>query len=373
MALQNLSGGFFSQIGPGPLSLHTIPALSGGTTLDAAAEAAIYVGHIFTSDGASHTIDTTGSSSLGWLTAAVTFANAGTTVKVGLATIDAANGPPSRATNVANVITFDVSKSLTGGGGGITGSAWQNHVPDAGTKTIAHGDLVCFAVQMTARGGVDSVIANWEAQAQSTGFAAVTGFTGGSYASSNGIPHAIITFSDGAIGYFMGGANQVTINTRTWSSASATKEYGQLYKLPFPMKVHGLFAWAAPSADFDAVLYSDPLGTPVAEKTRSIDLNTAQTSSGRKMFMPFASPYAVSANQEIGAVIKPGASNVSAYYKTLNTATYRAADPWGTVGYGISRAAGAFANANVSLDHYYVGLIVSGYEHGVWPTGHLGV
>ena len=83
--------------------------------------------------------------------------------------------------------------------------------------------------------------------------------------------------------------------------------------------------------------------------------------------------YILSAETEIAAVFKPGASNIEAYYKTLHSATHRIADAWGTDGYGISRAAGAFANDNSSLDHYYIGLIVGAFEHGVWPTYGMGI
>jgi hypothetical protein len=40
------------------------------------------------------------------------------------------------------------------------------------------------------------------------------------------------------------------------------------------------------------------------------------------------------------------------------------ADTWGVDGYGISRASGAFSNANSSLDHYYIGLIIGAFDDG---------
>lgn len=82
----------------------------------------------------------------------------------------------------------------------------------------------------------------------------------------------------------------------------------------------------------------------------------------------FSSPYTVAANQPIGAVLRPGDSNISTDFKTLNSATHRITDPWGTTGYGISRASGAFANANSSLDHYFVGLIVSAFNGAGSPS-----
>lgn len=339
-------------------------------TIDAVSEAMIFIGRVETSDGASHTIDTTGSSSIGWRTSTVTFANAGTTMLVGIAAVDTANGPPARAVNVADVITFDVVGAFVGGGGGVTTAAWQASVPTTGTKTIANGDLVAVCFQMTTRAGADSILASYVPVAQASNRPVVTSFTGSTYAALTAVPDVLITFSDGATGWISGSLIASSINTRTWNSSSGTKEYGQLYQLPFPTKIYGVYGWQVLTADCDVVLYSDPLGgSPVAEKTISFDLNTVGSASGRYFESWFDAPYTTTTDQLIGAVFKPGASNVGSYYKTLNAAGHRVADPWGTVGYGISRSSGAFVNANSSLDHYFIGLIAGAFDNG--GGGHI--
>jgi hypothetical protein len=371
MALTTLDGGFVVPIGPGYATSQGAFTTS-NVTMDAANEATIYIGYIQTSDGASHTINTTGSSSLGWRTGTSTFANAGTTVKVGLSTVLATAGPPGRATNVADVITFNVSKSMTGGGGGITSAAWQTHVPDTGTQTIANGDLVAFCVQMTARGGVDSVLSEF----MNNNIAHrpfVTGYTGGSYALTAGGPNAIITFSDGALGFFQGSDVCSTISSNLiWNSGSATKEYGQLYKIPFPMKIYGMYAWLSPDADFDFVLYSDPLGTPVAEKTISVDANTVAGATLRKISVAFASPYTTTADQLICAVLKPGGTDITTKFRTLASATHRITEAYGADGYGVSRASGAFSDKNSGLDHFWIGLLVGAFDDGAGGSGPAG-
>lgn len=364
MALIALPGAPLVDIGPGYGASLTNPTVNNIALLDAANEALIFIGAVLTSDGGSHTINTTGSSSLGWRSGAVTFSNAGTTVKVGLAAVLTTAGPPARAANAADVITFDVSQSLIGGGGGITANAWQTHVPDTGSKTIANGDLVAFCVQMTARGGSDLVNVQTNNNGTTWHRPTVTTYVAAAYGPQAVVPNAIITFSDGAIGYFQGSEVFSSINTRLWNSGSGTAEYGQLFNLPFPAKIYGLYAWLAPTADCDLVLYSNPLGTPVAEKTVTLDANTVATTFGRVLAVAFSSAYDTAANQSIAAVFKPGGSNVTAYYRTLANATHRAADPYGTSGYGISRASGAFADANSSLDHYYIGLIAGGFDAG---------
>jgi hypothetical protein len=364
MSLVDLYGGHFVPIGAGIYSSSTAPATT-SSTIDAANEAVIHVGRVITSDRASHTIDTTGSSALGWRTGSVTFANAGTTLKVGLAAVDLTAGPPVRAANAADVITFDVNASFTGGGGGVTANAWQTSVPTAGTKTIANGDLVAFAVQMTARAGVDTVAVTAVSGIGSAFHRpTVSTFLSAAYAAVAALPNAIIVFSDGAIGWFYTTDVTSAALTRTWNSSDATKEYGQLFKLPFPTKIYGLWGFLDPDADCDVVLYSDPLGTPVPEKTISIDANAVTAASGRRFFELFPAPYSTTTDQLIGAVFKPGGTNVTASYKTIGNATHRVTDPWGTQGYGISRASGAFANANSSLDHYYIGLLIGSFEAG---------
>jgi hypothetical protein len=363
MALQNLDGGLTILIGSSVFVRRTSPTAS-ATTLDAANEALICIGRIVTSDGGSHTIDTTGSSSIGWRSSAVTFANAGTTVKIGIAAVNTAAGPPARAAHVADVITFDVNAAHVGGGGGMSANSWITSVPTAGTSTIAHGDLIAVCVQMTARAGVDSVAVVYGVVTDGLHRPTLTSFTGGSYAVATGLPDVFITFSDGATGFFQSSDIFSVIATRTWNSGGATKEYGQLMKLPFPCKIYGAYWHASPDANFDVVLYSDPLGTPVAEKTVSIDLNVTASATGRFFTELFSSPYTTAADQDVGIVLKPGGSNISAYYKTLANAGHRVADTWGVDGYGISRASGAFSNANSSLDHYYIGLIIGAFDDG---------
>ena len=64
MALVGLPGSKRAFIGPNAVRYSYWAPIGGAATLDAANEAVIMIGHIETSDGGSHTIDTTGSSSI---------------------------------------------------------------------------------------------------------------------------------------------------------------------------------------------------------------------------------------------------------------------------------------------------------------------
>ncbi|WP_321177285.1 hypothetical protein [Bradyrhizobium sp. USDA 3256] len=333
----------------------------------------IVVGRVKTSDGGSHTIDTSGSSALGWRNSNATFSNAGTSVSVGLAAVDTSNGPPGRPVNSAGTITFDVKAVLTGGGGGITNGGWQNNAPTTGTKTIADGDLVAFAVQFTALGGSDFIFATCPrtGSGNSILLPAVSQYTGSFNAQSAFLSNIVITFNDGAIGYFAGGDVASVFNNQNYNNTSSPKEYGQLYQMPFPMKVCGMYAYISNSGDFTLNLYSDPLGTPTVQANQAVSQKTVLTTGNPAwVYAEFGTSYQVAANQPIGAVVTPSTStNTQLYYKTLASAAHRVADVWGTSGYGISRSSGAFANTNSSLDHYYVGLLVSAFDDAAGGGG----
>ncbi len=332
------------------------------TTIDAANEASHVIGHIVTDDGASHTLDTSGSSSIGWRTGATTFSNAGTTVKVGLATVDAATGPVTRATNVADVVTYSVSKALVGNGLGITSNGWQTHVPDAGTLTVANGDLLAFVVQMTAR-VTDSVIVSHSAANASWQRPAQTQFTGGAYAAQTGVPNCIITFSDGHLGWFAGGSVWGSaLTSQTWNSGSGTVEYGNYILRAYPMKIYGIVCAANFTANCDLVLYSDPLGTPFAEKTLTVDFNQTEVAGLRWGTFLFPAPFTAKANQPLAAIFKPGGSNVTAQYKTYNAATHAMSEIGGQNIYAVNRASGAFAAQNSNKDKFGIGLLVDAFS-----------
>lgn len=355
-----------------------VGGLSSTATLDTALEACIMYGQVWTTDGSSHTIDTSGSSALEWRTGTSTFANVGTSVTVGLAAVDSGAGSPGRAANTAGTITFDVSKTMLGNGGGITTAAWQTHVPDTGTKTIANGDILAFAIQMTTRAGADSIVVQCENSTTISNFPGTTTFDGTStYTAQNSVPNVVITFSDGTLGFFFGSyVASVGSTTQTWNSGSGTKEYGNYFALPVPAKIYGMvlnIGFAGNTSDCDAILYSDPLGTPVAEKTSSIDANVmGSATTGRYFIRLFSSPYTSTANQPLAGILKPTtANNVNANYKTFNSSSHQKSDSLGSNCYAVNRASGAFAAQNSNKDRFGIALLVAAFEDGTATGGGL--
>jgi hypothetical protein len=325
-------------------------------------------GTVITDDGGSHTIDTTGSSSLGWRSGAVTF-GAGSVFAVGLATMDAATGPPGRATNVANLITMSVSKVYSGSG--ISANVWTESVPSAGTMTVAHGDYIAACTQLTTLAGSDLVNTQVSGTNVGINIPSVTSYTGGTYAQSASIPNFVITFSDGHLGWFYGGAVWATNSTnQTWNNTSGTKEYGNYFLMPFPAKIYGLLVNNTMGGNIDFILYSDPLGTPAAEKTVSVDLNTIGGANARRSPILFASPYSSTASQPLAAIMKPtSATNVSSPYKTYNASAHQVTEMCGTNGYAVNRNTGAFAAQNSNKDRFDIGLLVGAFDDGTSAGG----
>lgn len=240
--------------------------------------------------------------------------------------------------------------------------------------TIAHGDLVAFAVQMTAAGGADAVNVNTPATASGAVpvLTAVTSFTGGSYAAAGRVPNCVITFSDGTYGFFVGSyIFSVGATTQAWNNTSTTKEYGNFFQAPGPLSIYGLLLSATLNADCDLVLYSDPLGTPVARKTASIDANAIGVAGGSRWFPAlFSSPYVTTAGQPVAGIIKPTTStNNSAPYLTVNAAGHQKAHMLGANCYAINRNTGAFAAQNSNKDRFAVGLLVGGIDDAAAPVG----
>ncbi len=343
------------------------PTLGNAPSMAVANKATIFIGYVVTEDGGSHTIDTTGSSALSWRTGGFspTLADAGSTLVIGLATVDTTAGPPGRATNVAGVITSSVAKVLVGSGSsGIAATTWYDHVPTTGTMTVANGDLIAFFVQLTTRGGSDTVTLTASGTAGGMVFPEVVAFDASTYVIQSQIPNCLITFSDGKLGWFAGSWISSADASQVWNNTSGTKEYGNYFLMPFPTKIYGIYGYPSVSGDCDFILYSDPLGTPAAQKTISVDLNTVG-GTNRTAAMLFASPYTTTASQPLAVIMKPtSATNVTAPYRTFNASNHQKTDHCGTNCYAVNRASGAFAAQNSNKDRFGLGVLVGAWDDG---------
>lgn len=201
---------------------------------------------------------------------------------------------------------------------------------------------------------------------------------GGSYLSSSAVPNGVIIFNDGVVGSFFGGVVFSSVTAQAFQSGSNPNERGQLFLLPFPVRIFGCYGWMAQatSGNVDLVLYSDPLGSPVAQMTSRIDQHTISGTVVNRFNEMFASTYDVPANTPFAVVAKPAAAaNVTAYFKTLDSQALSVVDVWGTAGYGVTRngGSGAFTQQNSGKDHYFLGLIASAFQNPASPLQGVGI
>lgn len=370
--------------GIGP-AMATIPNVGGNAashTMDAAGESLVFYGHWYWEDQGSHTIDTSGSSKFIFRTGAITFANGGTTLLAGIVAMDTANGPPARAVNdggTPNLITFGgaVCTMTTGGGNTPSANNNQSKVPTGGTSTIAHGDLVGFAIQMTARGGSDSIIIQGGASTLSAAtqrLPAATRYTTVYADAGTSIEHIMAIASDGTRGWFIGTSFGSGGAEENVSTSTTPDEIGNTFQLPFPAKLCGAQLWIDVNADFDVVLYSDPLGTPSAVATVSVDANILAAATRGLINIAFPAPPLLSANAKYALVVKPTTTTNNGIwvFTESSIADLFSAGPLGDKQVYVSRAdAGSFSET--ATKRAAISMILSHIDVGPYPTGSLGV
>jgi uncharacterized repeat protein (TIGR02059 family) len=305
-------------------------------TMDAATEKVAFIGTVYI-DGrpaGAKTLSTAGSvGKIHFLPGPATFADttgSPTTIRVGIQDLDDTAGGSGAGVGAAVDGSFDVYGDLVAGTHTITTSTWKTVSMTSGTKDITHGQKVAIVFDMTVRGGgnTDSVqVSGVSIQVANAGWPQVQHYTA-SWARQSSLPICIIEFDDGTLGTIAGGLPVSAISGYTYSSSSTPDEYGVLFQLPFESTATSLWMIAKPTtnaANGELILYSDPLGTPVAEATISLDANNFQLTDGVR-FGEWVLPTAktLAANTDYAVAFRPTTTtNVTLTYFTLPDATYR--------------------------------------------------
>ncbi|MDV6347457.1 hypothetical protein R2083_08010 [Nitrosomonas sp. Is35] len=288
-------------------------------TVDATGEAVHITGYIHLENplGGSKTISSSGGKIVWRGGGTITIADAGTKFEVGLQEAST-TASPSQGDG-----TFVVSTSYTAGTGGISSGAWNQSAMSTGSKTINHGDLISIVFAMTTRAGSDTV----SLQVQQTGSSVPSLFgsvvannTTGTMTASTSLPLCYIIFDDGTVGYMDGIGPHYSNTSYSINLNSATAdEYGNYINVPYTFNALGikvLVNVSANSSDFELILYSDPFGTPSAQRTLTIDATQiAQTGNSTRLgTVPFAVPYLVKANTPIAITARPTTTNSMTLY-----------------------------------------------------------
>jgi hypothetical protein len=287
----------------GPTNLNTANG-----TIDAAGESQGYIGHVYlsTGPGTSKTISSGGGGKIWWRAGAITFANGSTSLDIGIQDVGATGLEDG---------SFDVKATLVGGTDTINANVLNGTTMETGTKTITHGDQIAVVIEMTAKGGADSVVVVRNNISATMPYC--TADTGAGPAKVANMPFITIQFDDGTMGHL--GHNSwaaVTETVGVFGSSSVTDELCLFFTLPFKAQAVGLYAQLSSLAatdDFEMILYSDPNGTPVAERTISQDGDLNGLS---QMFdRPFTSAYTLEANTRYCVALRPTTTNTISMFR----------------------------------------------------------
>jgi len=238
-----------------------------------------------------------------------TFANAGSTLRIGLQDVDTATGLEDG--------TFDVHADLVGGTDTIAAVTYMRTPMESGSKTLSQGQLVAIVWELVSRGGADTI--------QTERFLAPnpspmgldipygTADTGAGPAKSISAPLFFIEFDDGTLGWIqgtgLGSAYDLQDALITFASDSDPDEYIATFTPNVPMQISAIGCIAGdidPGAATEVILYSDPYGTPVAEQTATIDPEVvAVASGGPSMVIVPITPETLVAGTTYGVALRP--------------------------------------------------------------------
>lgn len=307
-------------------SASTGMSFSNAHTMDAVDERMAMMGTVFIEGrpGSSKTISSSGGKIHWRAGSAITFANAGTTLRVGLRPVSASAGQAMQPDESG---AMDVYDDLVGATDTITANAWTTTTMSSGTKTISHGDQVAITWHMTARGGADSVtvsalngVSTYDPQINT--FVSAWGTSAAAF-----LPIALIEFDDGTFGVLGDSPPFSAFTQQTYNDGSATDEYGLIFQVQSEIKIDALGAMihgVGTAADFTIAIYSDPLGSPTSMASVTVlGEHTPTTGSPRIGKWPITEQTLSAGTDYCIAIKATGASNLGLSYASVANANHR--------------------------------------------------
>lgn len=308
MALQTLPNSQGLALSPFPGSPKTQISVT-STAINAAGESFAGIGQIFLQGGpgSSKTISSSGGK-IHFRTGSITWANAGTNLRVGIQDV-AATGLEDG--------TYDVRADLVPGTDTLTATALNVAAMETGSKTITHGDFIAVVIEMTTLGGADSVTVSKMGNVNIAPYSTNDTGSGPAKNTTNNEPMITIEFDDGTVGWL--GRNFAWIETFvSYNSGSTPDEYATVFQLPFKGSIIGAYIYMtsiSATDDFEVILYSDPLGTPVAERTTTIDATYTAAPNTGYLHVDFSTAYTCLANTNYAIAVRATtANNIAVYY-----------------------------------------------------------
>lgn len=356
--------------------MNLIPVQGGNAVMDATGEQVAFIGHCYI-DGraASKTISAAGGGSISFRVNSLTFANGGTTLDVGIQDISTSSGPVARPDG-----TFDVKKTLTGGGGGLSANSWNtiSMTSGSGSKTISHGDLIAVMFDMTARAGADSVQIGTTYGIYPSNYATrptvMTNLGGWASLGASGVPNCLITFDDGTLGILDGTllSDGAGITSEDYSDSTNPDERGVVFQVPWDCKIDAYYVrmnqQSGAAADCTLKLYSAPTtaASAVANSTITI-LGEQLDASFQESTAIYTLPAAISLSKNTDyclALKADSTGTIGLYYYVQSSATHRAFLPGGTTMAKATRNNGAGNFSTTTTTQYMMGVRISSFDDG---------
>jgi hypothetical protein len=320
---------------------------SSGTpaTMDAATEKAAHIGYLYIDGRPAGTKTLSNVGNIQFRTGTSTFANAGTSLDIGIQGVASGSGPIVQPDG-----SFSVKRTLTGGGGGITSGAWNTVTMATGTVSLAHGDLIAIVWDMTARAGVDSVIVTntsniWQS-ARSAQLPNTNAFVSSAWQTARVVgagnqPNVIISFDDGTLGWIDGTLINAggAIAAEAFQDSTNPDERGMLFQIPWNCKIDAIWAAIQPAsaspanADLTLKLYSTPTGTPGLLTSKAIPAENLGAGGNVGSWMLWTLPSEISLSRNTDycvTVLATGTANISLASIPLAAAAHRVQLPGGT-------------------------------------------
>lgn len=313
------------------LSYNSGLAFRTAQTLNAASMKISMFGSVFIDGRATGKTISSAGGKIHFLPGTVTFANAGTAIRVGLQDVATGAGPATQPDG-----TFDVYGDLVGATDTITSNTTKTVTMGTGTKTLSNGDLVCIVLDMTSRGGSDSVIVRGiEGASLSTSpnnIPSASTHNGTVWASTTAsvTPIAVIEFDDGVFGVLNGTWPISNLTAHTFVSTDTPDEKGLIFQVPTERKIDAfsgmIYMAANAAADFTFLLYSDPLGTPSPVSGGSLTVigENGPGSAMRFFTQNLAAEVTLAANTDYALMVKADSSQAVGFQSLdVANATYR--------------------------------------------------
>lgn len=313
MAIQPIGNGYGFLVAPNPFGSPLIHPSPAALVIDAAGESLAFCGKILLSSGpgTSKTLDNTGK--IHWRTGSVTFANGSTNLRIGI------QDPTSTGINDDSWAS-EPQADLVGGTDTITANVVNTTPIESGSRSISYGDHVCVVLELTGRGGADSVgIFRHNVNGL---IPYIAHDTGSGPAVVSGLPMVAIEFGDGTLGYFTAESFPYVYEaSSSFGTGSTPDEHALVFQFPCEVSIVGLFgdlSGIAGNDDVEFLLYSNPLGTPVAERTVALDVSAFGTGGGGSAKLDHSiTAYTLPANTKAAVGMRPTTAN-SVGYMRLN-------------------------------------------------------